>query len=468
MATTTIEELARLRRAKAEIKEEIEAKGVEVPSSALLDTYDDYIRQIQGQTEPAVWGGITGDIDDQTDLKEILDGKYEKPATGIPAEDLEDGVIPDVSGFYVKPGTGIPASDLADGVIPDVSDFITKTVNDLANYYLKSETYTQSEVDALIGAISQFHYEIAASTSAVSSPASNVLYLIGPTGSGADKYEEYVYANNTWTKIGDTSIDLSDYVTTSALSTALADYVLSSSITDVLRYSTMSLTTEQKSQARTNIGAGTYSKPSGGIPSSDMASAVQTSLGKADSAYQKPSGGIPSSDMASAVQTSLGKADSAYQKPSGGIPKTDLASAVQTSLEKADSALQSFTETDPTVPAWAKASTKPTYTASEVGALPDDTAIPSDLDDLSDVDLGTPSNGDVLTYNSTAQKWEAAAPTGGGGTGTVNWGNIGGTLANQTDLASALSAKADSSSVPVVTSMSATNMDDIWDSVFGS
>ena len=67
--------------------------------------------------------------------------------------------------------------------------------------------------------------------------------------------------------------------------------------------------------------------------------------------YDKPSGGIPSTDLASTVQTSLGKADSAYQKPSGGIPKTDLASAVQTSLDKADTALQSFTETDPTVPA---------------------------------------------------------------------------------------------------------------------
>ena len=37
----------------------------------------------------------------------------------------------------------------------------------------------------------------------------------------------------------------------------------------------------------------------------------------------------------------------AYQKPSGGIPKSDLASAVQTSLNKADSALQSYTESDP-------------------------------------------------------------------------------------------------------------------------
>lgn len=58
---------------------------------------------------------------------------------------------------------------------------------------------------------------------------------------------------------------------------------------------------------------GTYSKPSGGIPSTDMTTAVQTSLGKADTAYQKPSGGIPSTDLASAVQTSLGKADTALQ-----------------------------------------------------------------------------------------------------------------------------------------------------------
>lgn len=35
-----------------------------------------------------------------------------------------------------------------------------------------------------------------------------------------------------------------------------------------------------------------------------------------------------------------------------------------------------FTETDPTVPAWAKAENKPSYTAAEVHALPDDTEIP--------------------------------------------------------------------------------------------
>lgn len=50
------------------------------------------------------------------------------------------------------------------------------------------------------------------------------------------------------------------------------------------------------------------------------------------------------------------------------VDKTDLSDDVQASLNKADSALQSYSETDPTVPAWAKAETKPTYTAAEVGA----------------------------------------------------------------------------------------------------
>ena len=76
-------------------------------------------------------------------------------------------------------------------------------------------------------------------------------------------------------------------------------------------------------------------------------------VAKAETAYQKPADGIAKSDLASAVQTSLGKADSAYQKPSTGIPKTDLASAVQTSLGKADAAAPQAT----------------TYTKDEVDAM---------------------------------------------------------------------------------------------------
>ena len=227
-----------------------------------------------------------------------------------------------------------------------------------------------------------------------------------------------------------------------------------------------------------DVGAGTYTKPSGGIPKTDLTSAVQTSLGKADTALQTapvtsvdgktgtvtilPTGGsqgqvlkktsgtdyavawenesgggggavdsvngqtgvvvldaddvgalpddttIPtktsqlqndSGFITSVPVTSVNSKTGAvtltasdvgagtYSKPSGGIPKTDLTSSVQTSLNKADTALQSYTETDPTVPSWAKASSKPSYTAQEIGAI----AAPS-----------SPATGAFLVWNGSA------------------------------------------------------------------
>lgn len=61
-----------------------------------------------------------------------------------------------------------------------------------------------------------------------------------------------------------------------------------------------------------------------------------------------------------------------YTKPVGGIPAADLA----------ETYLTSFTETDPTVPSWAKQPTKPSYTPQEVGSLPADTYIPQKTSDL--------------------------------------------------------------------------------------
>lgn len=63
--------------------------------------------------------------------------------------------------------------------------------------------------------------------------------------------------------------------------------------------------------------------------------------------------------------------------------------------------MTSYTETDPTVPQWAKAQNKPTYTASEVGALPSTTVIPSKTSDLTN-DSGFITGMTILSYgNST-------------------------------------------------------------------
>lgn len=129
-----------------------------------------------------------------------------------------------------------------------------------------------------------------------------------------------------------------------------------------------------------------YTKPSTGIPTSDLASGIVTSLGKADTAYQKASTGIPKTDLASGVQTSLGLADSAVQKVETGgangtikVDGTDVAvkglgsaaytasTAYATSAQgtKADSALQSV-EGSTYVEVTAKSSNKQTISVKIV------------------------------------------------------------------------------------------------------
>lgn len=92
---------------------------------------------------------------------------------------------------------------------------------------------------------------------------------------------------------------------------------------DAVLYTPQELNAGQQAQARTNIGAGTYTKPGSGIPDSDMSTGVRTSLSKADAAYQKPVDGIPKTDLANGVQSSLGKADTALQ-PSDLTPIEEL------------------------------------------------------------------------------------------------------------------------------------------------
>ena len=58
-------EISRLQTAKADIKTAIEAKGVTVPSSATIDTYDDYVSQISGGGGGATPSAFTSwDYDD--------------------------------------------------------------------------------------------------------------------------------------------------------------------------------------------------------------------------------------------------------------------------------------------------------------------------------------------------------------------------------------------------------------------
>lgn len=138
--------------------------------------------------------------------------------------------------------------------------FIKSSVNNLTNYYLKTETYKKSEIDSMVSAISTMNVEVVESLPATG--VSTTIYLVSNGGTGTNSYDEYLYTNNKWEKIGTTDIDLSDYVTESEMNTALSgkadssslsNYVLSTTLTNTLKnyVKTTDLTTTLNSYVKT-------------------------------------------------------------------------------------------------------------------------------------------------------------------------------------------------------------------------
>ena len=94
-----------------------------------------------------------------------------------------------------------------------------------------------------------------------------------------------------------------------------------------------------------------------------------------NSKYTKPTNGIPKSDLSESVQSSLNKADSAIQ---------DISSKLDVDTYEEDKTTYALKSEIPTtlpasdVSAWAKESTKPSYTAAEIGL--------SNVDNTADID----------------------------------------------------------------------------------
>jgi len=179
----------------------------------------------------------------------------------------------------------------------------------------------------------------------VAKPSTKIIYLTKDTSSAlTDPYTEWIYTGNNgeaavaskWEVIGETTMDLSGYKTKQTAYTASglgtlktitaltqnANGEISATASDIQSASTSlkgvvqledSHTSTSTTKAATpknvkeayDLANGKYSKPSTGIPKSDLASAVQTSLGKADSSIQgvKLEGAASSMTPASGVVT---------------------------------------------------------------------------------------------------------------------------------------------------------------------
>lgn len=149
----------------------------------------------RGQTGPA--GAGTGNV--LVDAAGLVSGK--KYLFVPDSDNSSSGTFME----YAEPVIPTKTSDLTNN-----SGFITKAVNDLTNYYLKSETYTKEEVQSLISAINSVTLQ---KVESLPEPGeSNVIYLVPKSGSGNDIYDEYIFIDGKPEHIGSTQVDLSNYV----------------------------------------------------------------------------------------------------------------------------------------------------------------------------------------------------------------------------------------------------------------
>lgn len=145
-----------------------------------------------------------------------------------------------------KPTIPTKTSDLEND-----SGFITNTVNDLTNYYLKSETYTQSEVNNLIGQIKTISIEVV--NTLPTTGEDNKIYLVPKGGSTGDVYNEYIWVNNAWELIGSTQVDLTGYATQDWVNNQIKDFLTESQVTEIVNNSLTNYYTKTETYSKTEV-----------------------------------------------------------------------------------------------------------------------------------------------------------------------------------------------------------------------
>lgn len=171
------------------------------------------------------------------------------------------------SDYDIDSDKQIPTTKTVKGIVDDAvptkaseltndKGYIDSTVNNLTNYYLKTQTYTKDEVLELIGKISTLSLKVVSSLP-TTNISTNTIYL--QTISSTEEqnvYEEYIYVNNKWELIGSTKVNLEGLVTeeqlTSSINSATANFVTEEIVNQTINSKLSSVPTEESIDAKIN------------------------------------------------------------------------------------------------------------------------------------------------------------------------------------------------------------------------
>lgn len=228
-----------------------------------------------------------------------------------------------------------------------------------------------------IGGITELEYIVVSSLP--SSGKKGVVYLVPHQHGTQDVYDEYIWVSNSFEKIGNTDVDLSQYL----LKTDIAEWAKQSS---------------KPEYTASEVGA---------LPDSTEIPSKTSDLTN-DSGYITDYTETDPTVPAWAKESEKPKYTASEV---GALPDNTFIPTKTSDLTNDSGYITGYTETDPTVPSWAKQSSKPKYTASEVGALPDNTEIPSKTSDLTN-DSGFITSSDVPPASTANPSMDGAASPG--------------------------------------------------------
>ena len=216
------------------------------------------------------------------------------------------------TGTYSKPTGGIPKTDLASAVQTSLgkADSALQTVPSTYRTASAQDSIDSGKVDKVTGkGLSTNDYTAAAKAKVDAIPAN-------------PKYTDTVY-DDTAVKNRLTAVEnkVAGIGAGPSFSGSYNDLTDKPTIPDAVTEATVSGWGFTKN-------TGTYSKPTGGIPKTDLTSAVQTSLGKADSALQT----VPSTYRTASAQDSIdsGKVDKVTGK---GLSTNDYTAAAKAKVD---------------------------------------------------------------------------------------------------------------------------------------
>lgn len=209
--------------------------GTTIVDNIKVTGFDQKQDQLSTSQLNAVNSGITsGKVSTYDGYQDEIDAKYTKPESGIPKDDLASDVQTSLgkadsalqthqtiktgskNGTIAVGGTDVAVKGLGTAAYKADTYFATATQ---VNTNTQDIADLKEYVDTAISGVSQFQYEVVASLPTASASTMGKIYLVAHSHSSNDGYDEYITLESgtttktySWEKIGNTDIDLSNYV----------------------------------------------------------------------------------------------------------------------------------------------------------------------------------------------------------------------------------------------------------------